>query len=336
MKFVQGWVDTAGEYNLMANSMSRQGYKPTHLVLHGTAGGSDAYGVCAYMAGENVSTHFVISTDGTIVQGVSCDVAAWGNAPLMSPRLSFDHADVNPNYWTISIEFCKPDTTNQIAITEAQFTSGVALAKLICDEYGIPKHRSDGHAGIVGHCDLNSVERAMCPGTFDWDDFFNALNPSSPKEEDVTIDINTPGVSGFFTATSDGKWQAKSGGNHIGGAILAFYKRYGGDALCGLTYLGLPNTEELVINPPIAGHPEIRVQEFERGCVAYDPSHKLDGPPGAGDTYVLHVGADPRYKSLQNQLAQLQQQPTSQQVSDLNKQIATLQGKLAQIKTIAS
>lgn len=177
MKLIGGWIDTAKEYNLMQFSWLRGGVKPTHLVIHGTAGGSTGDGTLAYEATVQDSTHFAISTNGDIWQGVSTDNAAWGNAPLMSPRLNFDNANINPNLWTISIEFCKPDPTNKISITDKQFASGVALVSLICTTYGIPRRRSDGHSGIVGHCDLNSVERAMCPGTFDWDAFFAALNP---------------------------------------------------------------------------------------------------------------------------------------------------------------
>jgi hypothetical protein len=125
-----------------------------------------------------------------ICQEVDVSVAAWGNAPLMSPTLTFDNANVNPNYWTISIEFCKPDPTNLISITSAQLTSGIALTKLICETYGIPKKRGDGHGGIIGHCDLNTVERAGCPGTFPWDALIAGINgTSTPAQGGTTMTI---------------------------------------------------------------------------------------------------------------------------------------------------
>jgi hypothetical protein len=189
MKFVNGWVDTATEYNIMQNSMSRQGYSPTHVVIHGTAGGSYVTDVASYEATHQVSTHFIIGIDGVICQEVDVSVAAWGNAPLMSPTLTFDNANVNPNYWTISIEFCKPDPTNQISITSAQLTSGIALTKLICETYGIPKKRGDGHGGIIGHCDINTVERAGCPGTFPWDALIAGINGSTPAQGGTTMSV---------------------------------------------------------------------------------------------------------------------------------------------------
>jgi N-acetyl-anhydromuramyl-L-alanine amidase AmpD len=182
MQLINGWIDTAQEDNLMANSESRQGMIPSEFVVHGTAGGSFGNGVIDYMRTAGVSTHFVISTDGTIWQAVSTEVAAWANAPLMSPTLNFKNAAHNPNLWTISVEFCKPDKTNTIAITDAQFASGVALARVICDTYGIPKQRSNGNGGIIGHCDLNSAQRAGCPGTFPWDNFIAAIQGDDPVQ----------------------------------------------------------------------------------------------------------------------------------------------------------
>jgi hypothetical protein len=179
MRFNQGWLDIAQEYNLMGNSWDRGGVQATHLVIHGTAGGSDGGGVASYMGTAGVSTHFVISTDGTIWQCISADSAAWGNAPLNAPRLNFARADLNPNLWTISIEFCKPDITNQINITDAQKQSGFPLIKLICETYGIPKKPGDGNSGIISHADINSVDRARCPGTFPWSNLWAYLKGSS-------------------------------------------------------------------------------------------------------------------------------------------------------------
>lgn len=170
MQFVDGWLDVAKEYNINGNSWDRGGVKATHLVIHGTAGGSNGNDTLDYEQSVGVSTHFAASTNGDIWQGVSCDRAAWGNAPLMNPRFNFARADINPNLWTISIEFCKPDSTNQINITDAQKASGFALIAAVCDAYGIDKRRGDGQGGIISHADINSVNRSGCPGTFPWDD----------------------------------------------------------------------------------------------------------------------------------------------------------------------
>lgn len=207
MQFVDGWLDVAKEYNINGNSWDRGGVKASHLVIHGTAGGSTGDGTLAYEQSVGVSTHFAISTNGDIWQGVSCDRAAWGNAPLDAPRFNFARADINPNLWTISIEFCKPDSTNQINITDAQKASGFALIKTICDTYNIDQRRGDGTGGIISHADLNTVNRSGCPGTFPWDDLMIYLAnggqhvgiPANWHDDGTTLTApnNIPVVRGF-------------------------------------------------------------------------------------------------------------------------------------------
>lgn len=183
MQIVDGWVDVAEEVDVLDNSMSRNGYKPTHIVLHSTAGGSSAENIGAYfqstVSGSNpVSSHFVIGQDGTIVQCVSCDVAAWANGALIKPRFAFP-AGVNPNLYTISIEHVKPSTDNSDALTAAQAQASFQLIQLLCDTYGIPKQAGDARSGIISHADLDSVNRARCPGPYPWDALWAFLKGGS-------------------------------------------------------------------------------------------------------------------------------------------------------------
>lgn len=73
-----GWLDSAKEYNISDNSWDRGGVPPSHLVIHGTAGGSNGNDTLAYEASVGVSTHFAISTNGDVWQGVNCNKASWG------------------------------------------------------------------------------------------------------------------------------------------------------------------------------------------------------------------------------------------------------------------
>jgi hypothetical protein len=100
-----------------------------------------------------------------------------------------------------------------------------------------------------------------------------------------TIDLTDPVVPGYFSITPDGQWQSKRTGFIVRKGILSFYCSYGKDAYCGLTYLGLPLSNEI----PIAGHPGVVKQEFERGWLCYDPTHVIDHPPGAGDVYLMRL-----------------------------------------------
>jgi hypothetical protein len=108
--------------------------------------------------------------------------------------------------------------------------------------------------------------------------------PVPPQGEVMsTIDLTDPTVAQYFTQTSDGQWQCKQTGYIVRKGILAFYRSFGQNAYCGLTYLGLPKSNE----EPVAGHSGVVKQRFERAVLAYDPNHQIDHPPGASDVYLL-------------------------------------------------
>lgn len=132
------------------------------------------------------------------------------------------------------------------------------------------------------------------------------------EELSMTIDITTPGVSTFFKQDSGGAWICLKNGNTIHGGILAFYQSVG-PGLCGLTNLGLPESNEIPMH--VSGHPEIVEQQFERARLRYDPSHIMDNPPGSGAVYLTHHSAD---------------------ASQIQAELDAAQQKLAQIKQLAS
>jgi cell division protein FtsB len=184
---------------------------------------------------------------------------------------------------------------------------------------------------------------------------------STPPQEEQTV-IILQNVANYFQESPAGQWQCKANGKHIQGEILRFYTSFGGNALCGVTYLGLPITDE--INPNVSGHPECRVQGYERGVVAYDPQHALDGAPGAGSVYLLHIESSPQYTTIAGKLIALQNAYNSvvsekngliaqynqntatitqlnQQIEDLKKQLAndneaTIQQLQQQVTTLTT
>lgn len=166
-------------------------------------------------------------------------------------------------------------------------------------------------------------------------------------------------VSSYFSAdpTVVGQWDCHNG-KTIHGAILSYYRSYGGRALCGMSFLGLPLTDELAPDATYQG----RVQIFERGAIAYDPSRKWDSPTGTPSTdvcYMMHMDSGFVNRWLTNALqAQLKQAQAAlaaaqtaltaaqnqeasdttviaalnKQVTDLNAQITTLQGQVTQLE----
>lgn len=161
------------------------------------------------------------------------------------------------------------------------------------------------------------TDRAVIPGIAGNVDADIFLGKEAPIMSQITL--STPGVSQFFKANGQ-TWQCLKTGFLIGGGMLGLYQRFGGDGLCGLTYLGLPVSNEIAV----AGHPGVVKQEFERGTLQWDPEHIIDSPPGAGDVYPVHVEQDPRAVALQAQITALRTQ-----VSLLQSQVADLQAQLA-------
>jgi hypothetical protein len=147
-----------------------------------------------------------------------------------------------------------------------------------------------------------------------------------------TIDLTNPEVSRYFeVTTSPTAWRCRSNGKIMQDGILAAYSAYGNSALCGLTYLGLPLSNEI----PLAGIPGGVKQYFERGTLIYDPEHKNDNPPGSGAVYAAHLytgpAQDPRVSQLaplQSQLAQLEAQIAAAQAGN-PQAVAALQARIS-------
>ena len=118
--------------------------------------------------------------------------------------------------------------------------------------------------------------------------FIDKIRANGPiLENDMmnTIDLTDHVVEKYFSATSENRWHCTQTGFFVHDGILAFYRSFGQDAYCGLTYLGLPLSNEI----PIDKHPGVVKQQFERGWVCYDPNHVIDQPPGAGNVYMMHI-----------------------------------------------
>ncbi len=158
------------------------------IVLHGTAGG-DGPGVAALLSNpaREASTHFVIGQDGTVFQLVRLADSAWGNGIPDHPSwpLIAERAPVNPNHYTVSIEHAKHSTDNSDPLTTPQLRASLALVRWLLAE--LPRRGLAGDhlvarrdAGelaniVIGHFQIDSVNRAHCPGTWDWDAYRRRL-----------------------------------------------------------------------------------------------------------------------------------------------------------------
>lgn len=152
------------------------------------------------------------------------------------------------------------------------------------------------------------------------------------QEDIVVIALSNPQVAQYFEQAGT-FWKCKQTGKSIGNAILDWYRLVGNSALNGITYLGLPLSDEVGL-----GNGTV-IQRFERGNAVYDPKHLHDNPPGSGAVYLSHIydgiGVDPRLAPLQKQVADLtakvNQQPNTQGQAEL----AQAKARLAQIEELA-
>jgi GH25 family lysozyme M1 (1,4-beta-N-acetylmuramidase) len=158
-------------------------------------------------------------------------------------------------------------------------------------------------------------------GTVDANIFLDKTQPK-PEEKPIMIDLNNPTVASHFKAEG-AAWKCKDKGHDytIHGEILATYQKYGKSDLCGLSFLGLPLSNEI----PIVGHVGVAYQRFERGVLCFDPvPHAVDTPPGLekARVYPLHidsgVGQDPRVTSLQGENAALKALLASSKLGQIN------------------
>lgn len=335
----------------------------THIIIHGTAGGSSASGIAAWFAStqnqsnpaNRTSAHYVVGLQGSVYQCVDELEAAWGNG-YISGLIKADGSGVglpvvgdgmyrdpwwsdalNPNLITISIEHVKASSDNSDLLTPLQQTASFRLIKDICTRLGIPTRPADASGGITGHFSIDALNRARCPGPYPWAALFAYLNES----EQAVLTIEQ--VSNYYSASSDGKyWQCRyaynaatnqmapsTSGAIIGNAMLDFYKSYG-SGLQGLTNLGMPLTNEIGVGNGAT------IQHFECGTLCYDPGHKVFNPPGAGAVYLLPLGtgvmlSDPRYGPLLQT-----SQTAASTINTLQGQLSGLQTKISQIRTLVS
>ncbi|GHO44506.1 N-acetylmuramoyl-L-alanine amidase [Ktedonospora formicarum] len=310
------------------NYMSRNGWKPKWIICHGTAGFTTAQQVGNYFAqsSSQVSSHYVVGQDGTVVQCVDEQYAAWANGPITSGADSWWYSVGNPNWATISIEHVKPHTDNSDQLTDAQKAATFKLIKEICVRWNIPFHQANSNGGITGHFSTDPVNRSRCPGPFPWNELF-ALGV------DDMLDLTDAFASAHFEQAGN-SWKCKSNGITIGEPFLSYYRHSDGA-------LRLPVT---VVHTEDNG---VRWQRFESGILAYDPKN-VDDNPGVKDSngvYVIKLTSDLAKKLLfQSYLdqikvaqdvvtqAQTDNKALKDQVAAQQQSVATLQQQLAALQ----
>jgi N-acetyl-anhydromuramyl-L-alanine amidase AmpD len=155
---------------ILNNNYNPNSGRKTHIIIHGTAGGSSAEEIAIFFKNtENsnnpVSSHYVIGQNGVVVKCVDEKNGAWANG------------SVEWNNKGISIEHVKSATDNSSVLTSAQQSASFALQKDICNRHNIPRKN------ILPH---NAIFNTACPGPFPWDALTAYLTEVKPVNTEPT------------------------------------------------------------------------------------------------------------------------------------------------------
>jgi N-acetyl-anhydromuramyl-L-alanine amidase AmpD len=129
----------------------RDGQRLTGIVLHATAGYEPGPVEWFQSAASQVSAHYIVNRDGTVIQTVREADSAWHAGEVTSN--SRFYRGVNPNRTTIGIEH-ERDASNTSPLTPAQLAASLALVRSIV--------RRHGPLEIIAHDEID-VGR-VCPG----------------------------------------------------------------------------------------------------------------------------------------------------------------------------
>lgn len=270
----------------------------TWVVIHKTAGGTSAQAIAQFFASDPnmASTHYVVGQDGTIVQCVLEKDGAAGNCCTSTGHAPYLPTNVNLNWKTVSIEHVDPAPDNSTPLTDAQKAASFALVKSICQRHNIPVRVGDAAGGIIGHCDIDPVDRARCPGNYPWSDLFAYL----AGEGDVSVQITDPVVAQFFNVVNGNCLQRKDTGVTMGSGITAFYLKYGGPGI-----FRLPDTDEIAVNAQ--QYPGVVYVAMEGEIIVWDPNRLLDNPPSSEGAYLAHLSSPLAQQILGGALGQKEQ-----------------------------
>lgn len=173
---------------------SRNGHKILAIVDHITDGLMPGCLDWLCDPASEVSVHYLVTRAGIIYKLVDESDTAWHAGVVDKPSWSL-YSGINPNYFTIGVEHegtGDPEGTGDL--TPAQYQASLWLHRLLVTAYYIPM--DDAH--IIGHNEIDSVNRADCPGAiYPWQQLRADLATVTP-----TMAYNGGSVQGQLLADS--------------------------------------------------------------------------------------------------------------------------------------
>lgn len=140
------------------NFDSREENDIYQIVLHYTVGSFESTKSWFLNTSSDVSAHYVIDTDGTIIQMVEEDKRAW------HAGISYWKGKKNLNYTSLGIEIVNAGWVegNQPSFPEVQMQSVVSLTKELMEKYKIQPEN------IISHSDVSPARKIDTGPIFPW------------------------------------------------------------------------------------------------------------------------------------------------------------------------
>ncbi len=152
----------------------------TTIVIHITDGQEKLERSVDHLSKVNnqVSAHFVIGRDGTIVQLVKIDDTAWHAKGANSYSVGIEHCARSPK------ELSSKDLG--LPVTDKQYEASAKLVSWLCTYFNLEKDRTT----IQGHCELKDKDGNFlsshrdCPNRiWNWDHYMNLLGERKCVQE---------------------------------------------------------------------------------------------------------------------------------------------------------
>ena len=132
---------------------------------------------------SKASAHYLVCKDGTIYQLVADTDIAWHAGVVHRPSWTL-YDGTNPNRYTIGIEH---ECLSGGELTEEQYQSTLWLHKELVRKHKIPIDRQH----IIGHYEIDSVNRPNCPGAqFPWARLMADLQASKQSADSLTVSVH--------------------------------------------------------------------------------------------------------------------------------------------------
>lgn len=126
---------------------------------------------------SRASSNYIVCEDGALIQVVPECFAAWCNGEAVEPIWTPPFEPDMVNLYSLSIEH--PGWPGQ-EWPEAMYLTDRELVVELCAKYSIPANR----LGVIGHCDLDTVNKANDPGpTFPWKRLYDDLAIVLPETD---------------------------------------------------------------------------------------------------------------------------------------------------------